>query len=826
MTDETCGCGCCVGVAASTPRPVEQRHGLDRIGYRVGTHADFFASLVAALTDDDLPALAKLRSRDPRDFTVALLDGAATLCDVLTFYTERLVQESYLGTAQDRTSLQELGKLVAYRLRPGVAATTYLAFFVQPPPSTPAPTGAPDEAFAAGPYLPGGVELPAGLPVRSVPGPGEQPQTFETSEAILADPRWNALRAWPTRQTVLGSGEGGHRAYLTGTGHRLKSGECLLFRGATGWDIRTVTGATEQAESNRTLLTWAPGVENSDLGSDAKLYVFRKTPSPFGANSPHMSLIKSGSADWPFDIGPDKAVDLDGSHPDILVGSYLVLERGSTNTLAEVKSIRELSRSDYAISGRITRVGTDVNLDGYNSELRNTVVYAVSQELPVAQEPDDSPLTGGYVIVPGDIDLPVNRVLLVAGTGADGQPTSELVTHLGSWRTPTATLIAFTGALVHSYRRDSVVIYGNVAAATHGETFHEILGNGNGSEAHQRFRLKQGPLTYVPSSDPVGASSTLQVRVNDIVWHEVSTLYEAGPGDRRYVTQVDAKGDVVTLFGDGERGARLPNGQHNVHAVYRKGTGTGGNVPAGAISQVMDPPLGLTKVTNPQPAIGGADPEPVGTARRGIPLPVRTLGRAVSLLDYADYARAFAGIDKADATVLNLAGGRTIVVTVAGAGGAAVPPDTRDRLVTSMRTYGDPTVSVLVLPFRLASFRLALRYKRHPDHLADTVSAAIRTTLAEAFAFDARDFGQPVHRSEVLTAVHRVPGVVAVDLDKLYRTAAPIPPEPGWPATPASRLSGRLLAARPRATADGAPLAVELLTAAAGDPFDSLVELA
>ena len=53
---------------------------------------------------------------------------------MLTFYQERIANESYLRTAVERVSLQEMGKLVGYRLRPGVAAETWLAFALETPP--------------------------------------------------------------------------------------------------------------------------------------------------------------------------------------------------------------------------------------------------------------------------------------------------------------------------------------------------------------------------------------------------------------------------------------------------------------------------------------------------------------------------------------------------------------------------------------------------------------------------------------------------------------------------------------------------------------------
>ncbi|WP_431970456.1 putative baseplate assembly protein [Nocardia sp. bgisy134] len=832
MTTSYSEFGCCAG-RTSTPREVAQRPGLSSIEYRVGSHTDFLAGLVARLSDVGHPALAQLRSRDERDFTIALLDGVATLCDVLTFYTERLAHESYLGTAVNRTSLQELARLVAYRLRPGVASATHLAFFVQPPPATSAATGTADEAFAAGPYLPAGaVELPLGLALRSVPGPGEQPQTFEAGEAITARPEWNVLRIQATRPTVFGADT--NLAYLVGTGHRLKAGDKLLFArsdasSATEWTMRTVITATELPADDRTIVTWQNRPTDTTLPAEAQLHVFRKTLRIFGHNAPHKSLIDGGQEkeDWCFDVSPnDHNVDLDGSHPDIVRGSHLILQYDTDrSTLETVGDVRELSRSEYAISATITRVCVGRSVSGFDVHVRETIVYAASELLTVAEEPDHTPLTGDLLTVEGIVELPAGRRMLLAGVGDDGNPISELVTVARTQPNGMSTDIQLTAALsLVGYRRGTAVLYGNVAVATHGETVHQILGGGDGTVGHQRFELGTGPLTYVPSTDPAGAISTLKIRVNKVEWHEVPTLYRASPEERSFVIQDTEKGRVVAVFGDGVNGARLVTGSHNVLAEYRTGIGTVGNVAAGAISQVMDPPLGLTRVTNPQPAVGGADSELADVARQAIPLTVRTLDRAVSLLDYADFARGFAGIAKAEATMLTLTGGRSIVVTVAGPDGAKVPAATRSRLVTSLRTFGDPTVSVLVLPHRAASFRLALRFRRDPDHQAAAVAAAIRAELARVFSFTARGFGLPVHRSEVYAAIHRVPGVLAVDLDRLYRVKAPKPPEPGWPTNPSHPVH-RLLAARPRATAVGAPLAAELLTIASGDPFDELKEM-
>ena len=129
----------------------------------------------ARLSSSDYPALARLSSRQSDDFSMALLDSAAVMFDVLTFYQERLANESYLRTAQQRRSVLELGALVGYRLNPGVAAQARLAFSLKP------------QAAA--------IVIPSGTQVQSVPGPGQKAQTFETIADLAARPEWSALAA-------------------------------------------------------------------------------------------------------------------------------------------------------------------------------------------------------------------------------------------------------------------------------------------------------------------------------------------------------------------------------------------------------------------------------------------------------------------------------------------------------------------------------------------------------------------------------------------------------------------------------------------------------
>jgi hypothetical protein len=154
------------------------------------------------------------------------------------------------------------------------------------------------------------------------------------------------------------------------------------------------------------------------------------------------------------------------------------------------------------------------------------------------------------------------------------------------------------------------------------------------TKRYQRRGLRQAPLTFVRNAtSPSGTASTLGLRVNDVLWTEVPSFYGRRSDERVYLTRLDDDGKTATQFGDGVHGARLPTGQENIRATYRKGTGVGGNVRAGQLTTLLTRPLGLKSAINPQPASGGDDGEPRELASENAPITVLTLDRVVSLRD-------------------------------------------------------------------------------------------------------------------------------------------------------------------------------------------------
>ena len=524
-------------------------------------------------------------------------------------------------------------------------------------------------------------------------------------------------------------------------------------------------------------------------------------------------------------------VQLDASYDKILPDSWIVVETSNTRLTAKNTLIAKArkpnatpSRAQYGLTGKTTRIELALPSDPTRDvewitadldkiqlsdddfeAIRRTVVYAQSEELTLAEEPIDPLLepVEGHEIELADLydGLEIGRWLIVSGERADlpgtsGVAASELVMLDGvkqdKRKVPIGTgdpidlhgdrphtFLQLSTPLAYTYKRDTVTIYGNVVKATHGETRNEVLGSGDGSKALQSFTLKQPPLTYVSAPNPSGVESTLQVRVNDILWRETDMLNGLQPTDRRYVTRTDDESKTTVIFGNGQEGARLSTGVENVRAVYRNGIGKPGNVKAGQISLLATRPLGVKSVINPLRASGGADRESRDQARRNAPLAVMALDRLVSVQDYADFARTFAGIGKAIATRLSDGRRQVIHVTIAGADDIPIEThsDLYQNLRRALRDFGDPFQPIQLDVRELLLLVISAKVRLHPDYLWEKVEPKIRAALLETFSFERRELGQDVLLSEVISVIQRVPGVAYVDVDTLGGIPEKVPDE-------------------------------------------------
>ncbi len=896
-------CGCCTGVTQETPIAVVNRAALPSIGYRVGTYPTFLASMQAALSSSGYPALAGLRTRDPGDFSLALLDAWAEVLDILTFYTERLANEAYLGTAIEGRSVFELARLVGYKPSPGVSASTILAF-----------------TLATAPGSPASVPIPAGSRVQSVPGPGQSPQVFETAAALTATIANNAIPAAVSQPWQLYGGE--TSTWISGTSNNLQVGNALLFISAPN-GIPSLAGPASVAYVNavsvdpvggNTMVSWDRALPPTFTGTAATvcLYVFRTKAALFGVNAPLPGMFVSTTlknippftaatftgvpSDWPFasQYTNNQTINLDSAYAGLNPPQggaavpasqlqWLVLTTSGGASYFQIQLASESNPGLYALSAKTsqllvagaTSADIDSTLASYVKNTRSTTAYVQSQLLSFANLPKTgSTLSSAYpyalatgMIVPtlgssitlsglqtianiapigvsgkrvriaslvalsgggatgtsaggftpvgatgvlpaslnqqflvdafppsNDPSIPGNllwNVLTITGQrGALSVPAASVKLLPSETADPTAgeaavvtvatsngasTALTLAAPLQRLYDTPTLKVNANAVAASHGETMREVVGSGNASNAALQFQLKQSPLTYTSASTSSGVQSTLQVRINNLLWNEVPNFLGSAPGDRVFVTRPNPSGGPFLQFGDGIRGSRTPTGTSNIQAQYRKGIGVAGMVAAGQLTQPLDRPQGLQYVTNPGPATGGADPASPSTAQQSAPLPTVTLGRVVSLEDYQNFALGFPGISMALATWTRFGSQSGIFLTLAGEGGTQLEASDPivQNLVQAYQNYGLPNVPVLPVSYMPQNFEIGMKVLVDaPTYDPTIVIPQVWQALTDAFAFGQLTPGQSVTSSQVIQIAQQIAGVIAVNLTALNLSGA------------------------------------------------------
>jgi len=314
----------------------------------------------------------------------------------------------------------------------------------------------------------------------------------------------------------------------------------------------------------------------------------------------------------------------------------------------------------------------------------------------------------------------------------------------------------------------SAALLGNVAAASHGETVkNEIVGSAEASLSFQQFTLSKTPLTYVPGAGPRGALSTLQLLVNGVEWSEVTTLYGHGPTESVFVTRLADDATTTIEFGDGLTGARPPSGSDNLVARYRKGSGLAGRLRAGALTNLLDRPVGVKSVLNPAPTDGGADAETAADMRRNAPTTVRTFDRAVSLRDFTDLVTASGEVAKASASWVWRGDRRCVFLTIGAQQGGLFSRDALARLYGTLTAERDPNHALIVENYLRVPIVLAATLAVLPTYVTSAVLGAARDALSAALSFDALAFGAPLHLSRLYEVLQSVDGVDYVDVTTL-----------------------------------------------------------
>jgi hypothetical protein len=795
----TAPCGCCESGVPPTPLAIDNRPGLSAIAYRIGTYASFREAMLEAIART--PELAGLGTRRDDDDSIALLDLWAAAADVLTFYTERYANEAFLRTSRQSDSVRRLAGLLGYNPRPGVAARVHLAFSAD-----------------AGTII----HVPVGLRVQSAPAQNQAPQTFETIEAATVDARFNRLRVFPRPLLRNALKAGSIEATL-----ERRQGPALAANLAANDQIVVFNdfGSSPpeekklkqiRMEDDRVIVRWTQAVQADTWTTSSPAGKFRRKLQLFGHNLQkdwfHAVEDSSvpGGIRWKFDdLTPQFALpastsyDLDARYSDLAAGTRLLFAVPSgaavNTTRRAIVAVSLVPRTLGPLSDTVTRVTLDGPV-GACPDLRQVTIYELTgDDLLFDGTSYDPALDTGAVYLPGILredgggrGVEVGRIAQQNGFGpgvvihpSDLQSGRRMIlTDAAS--NPVAAILhavptidpphAPVGSFVHlvlsldaeaaSLQSASAVLLGNVVPASHGETVrNEVVGSGDASQRFQRFVLQKQPLTYISGPGPNGVVSSLGVRVNGLLWQEVPGLFGQSPAAEVFATSISSDLKTVVQFGDSRIGGSvLPTGAANVTATYRVGSGLSGRVGANALTTLLDRLQGLSGVTNPRSAEGGADPESLGATRENAPRTVRTFGRAVSLQDFEDLITASGEVAKAEAIWIWDGLSPAVYLTIAGqAGGTFANPA---ALAGNLNASRDPNRRLLVGNFQRVPITIAATVLISPQYVLDDVLASARSTLLDALSFDALRLGQSIHLSAMYAVLQAVPGITAVDINQ------------------------------------------------------------
>lgn len=342
------------------------------------------------------------------------------------------------------------------------------------------------------------------------------------------------------------------------------------------------------------------------------------------------------------------------------------------------------------------------------------------------------------------------------------------------------SVVKLEAPLQNVYDRASTFICGNVVRATHGQTIeNEVLGGVDMKRDQRRFMLRQKPLTYTSSIDAEEhLPDTLQVLVNGMPWHLVSSLYGAASNQRSYMAQQDSQGVTWLSFGDGENGAHLPSGREHIAATYRIGSGRAGNVVAQSLTILRKRAPGVQKVTNPIPASGGADAETLDMARVNAPLHVQqTRPRIVSFNDFTHFVQSYAGIGKVQAQSFQSGRQRQVLLTIASEDGqpldkASVFYQNLWQALTAATSW--PARLIALEPCEVVYFQLEAALVLIPGSDEQALKVAVTRKLAQAFGFAQRELSRPVSASEVIALLQTAQEIVGVRLKSLFLKGEPV----------------------------------------------------
>jgi hypothetical protein len=782
--------------AAAFPAAIVNRPSLSRIHYRIGQYSDFRAAMLSAL--DRTVILQSWTHRQPDDPGIALLEGAAILCDILTFYQELYANEAWLRTASWPESITQLVRLTGYRQAPGLGGSGVVAFELN---GTQA------------------VTVPAAFPLSVQIAGAPSPANFETSTSLIAVPALSRFNLYPPTQLAsLSTGTTQIAATpdaLAAAGVTLNAGDRVMLVDGSNVSNRQIS-VVQSANTvlDQTIVTLAGGWRGAlPAAGQLTAYKLGRTFRAYGNNVP-ATQFSLNSSNQLTSSGVDTTIplpDILNSFPlerqvdDLSAGIAMLVDLEITNTSNQTENLFRAATA-FSVTSGTDSVGpmqggiTRVELQTSHESTGNYVTANRRTALCYEVAGQGFAVTGIRALLPGSS---VNA-LAYYGSGAsykaldgrtlqfvalNGDDTAARVEETVARIDPA---IAVDGADVGVYpvellsaltqftyadfpiAEPAIAVLGNVVGMTQGKTQPTLaLGNGDARQVFESFQLPKSPLTWLEdeSLTPPRAPQ-VTILVNQVEWSEVDSLYASQPNDQVYILREDTAGNTWVQFGDGVTGARLPSGVGNVTATYRTGNAANGSRQSGAKAQANQSLPTLKQLDLYNQVTGGTADEDAGHVRVSAPRSVEELGRIVSLADFEAEALGLPGVEKALAEWDTQGGVPLLALSVLMSDDTPAQLDSVQSAMTQANAdRGANRFAVIAVEASLEYVYLSLTIGLAKGYQPGPVSAAVRVALGAIptdgspppagglFSLDRRGLGAEEYASRIEGAAQNVEGV-------------------------------------------------------------------
>jgi hypothetical protein len=768
------------------PKRPANRPSLDHIEYRIGAYAEFRAEMLRRLNLQSV--LLNWTHREADDPGIALIEGAAIVGDILTFYQELYANEAYLRTAQWRESVAELVRLLGYRLAPGLGGHGAFAF----------------EVKGAQP-----VRIPSGFGIQADLKEGTEPAQFETKDELVAYPHLSRFHLYRPRMYSAEIASTSSKLELESVSGLispvalqsadLKPGDRLmLVPSEIMWSSNSAFGVQAAPQIikltkithtlDRTILEF-DGALVANWTAPVKAYRIGRMFRHFGHNAPPKIVSNqtdgtgkiTGSIqtdtiflrhfDWECSDAsmsiplPDNTMPLEQEVNDLSIGAKFIIRarlrfknHSTLESLVVIREIIGLRAVDLGwgnLNGQCTFVTLNSKLvtNSQASEaqgdirdvqflevtspalqLRNVASFSNGAQTTAALQffgthAEVAPLAGRRLLLQHDDGREFDFSCVDDATAfpapADDDIATMWIIHLSD---------VPSGLLKEDFDEAApqIVVFGNVTEATQGKTQREAtLGNGDNRLTFQTFKLPKSPLTYQLSAGAIPPQTPeLEVRVNGRLWKRVNSFFGRDAKEEIYIVRENVDGDSYVQFGDGETGARLPSGLNNVTAHFRTGDGAHGSLKPDVKPQPAGRVNSLEKIQLPGVISGGSEPEPADKARDAAPGKIQSLGRLVSLRDFETETLGIPGVTKA-AAAWALDGGVPSVelLVLLEAGRASEISAVKQTIAEYQHCRGPNRFPVKVIQGTLRYFYLDLQFAFDPRLERADVENQILTAL-------------------------------------------------------------------------------------------------